>query len=72
MLAETPATAPVGYARALAGILEKFSGGFSELSSYIPARVERALKSGTLRAQIAIPQKRFEEQRAQIALNAVK
>lgn len=70
--AESPAVAPVGYARALAGILENFTGGFSKLSSYIPARIERALKAGTLRAQIAVPQKRFEEQRAQIALNAVK
>ncbi|MEK6579767.1 MAG: hypothetical protein AABZ55_11115 [Bdellovibrionota bacterium] len=70
--AETPALAPVGYARALAGIIENFPGGFNALSTYVPARIERSLKSGALRAQISIPQKRFEEQRAQIALNAVK
>ena len=56
-----PGKGPVGYSRALAGILEGFSGGASELSKYLPARAERVLRSGLLRSQCAVPQKRFEE-----------
>jgi hypothetical protein len=53
--------APVGYARALAGILDAFPGGMAALSKLIPARVERDLKSGPLRVLISVPQARFEE-----------
>lgn len=67
-----PQGGPVGYARAIAGIVEGFSGGMSALSNYLPARVLRSLKSGPLRAQIDVPQKRFEEQWANSALNFSK
>jgi hypothetical protein len=62
------APAPVGYARALAGILDAFPGGMAALSKLIPARVERDLKSGPLRVLIAVPQRRFEENLARSAL----
>jgi hypothetical protein len=52
----------VGYARALAGILDAFPGGASALARYLPARVERRLRAGALRALIGVPQSRFEQQ----------
>lgn len=59
---------PVGYARALSGILEGVAGGFKALSRHIPAKTERLLKSGPLRIQIQTPQARFEEQWGQNGL----
>ena len=59
---------PIGYARALAGMLENFPGGFQSLSQYLPAKLSRTLKSGPLRSLCAVPKKRFEEQWAQTAL----
>ena len=58
----------VGYARALAGILESFPGGLNKLCQYIPARVARILKAGELRALCIVPRNRFEEQWARMAL----
>ena len=52
----------VGYARALAGILESFPGGFNALATLVPAKHARTLKSGPLRALCSIPQARFEAQ----------
>ncbi len=63
---------PVGYARSLAGILDAFPGGFAKLGRYIPARVERSLKAGPLRALCAISKTRFEEQWAKSALTWIK
>jgi hypothetical protein len=59
---------PVGYARALAGMLERFPGGLQSLSNYLPAKLARTLKAGTLRTYCVIPQTRFEEQMTQAAL----
>lgn len=53
---------PLGYARALCGILETFPGGFQRLSKIIPARQGRALKSGPLRALCCLSRSRFETQ----------
>jgi hypothetical protein len=53
---------PVGYARALAGILEAFPGGLQRLSGFIPSRDARTLKSGPLRALCSLPRSRFEAQ----------
>lgn len=61
-------TVTVGYPRALAGILETFPGGLSQLCEYLPARVCRNLKSGLLRNLCSVPRRRFEEQKAQAAL----
>lgn len=52
---------PVGYSRALSGILETFPGGYHSLSSYLPVRIARKLKSGELHLLCSIPQKRFED-----------
>ncbi len=49
-----------GYARAIAGILDAFPGGASALGKLLPARVERKIAAGPLRAMIAVPQQRFE------------
>jgi hypothetical protein len=61
----------VGYARALAGILENFPGGLNRLSEYLPAKQQRVLKAGPLRNLCAIGRRRFEEQRGQVALQFV-
>ncbi len=50
----------VGYARALRGIEENFSGGTSRLYQNVPARTARVLKAGELRKLMVIPQTRFE------------
>lgn len=60
---------PVGYARALAGILENFPGGPNELSRHVPARIARTLKSGELRSLCSVSRVRFEEQWKHRALN---
>jgi hypothetical protein len=63
-----------GYPRGLAGILERFPGGLSRLAGFIPAKDERLLRAGALRAAIDVPRARFEAQwanllkRAQLAL----
>ena len=53
---------PVGYARALAGILEVFPGGRRALGKFIPARDLRMLESGPLKVALDVPQARFEAQ----------
>lgn len=53
---------PVGYARALTGIIETFPGGLAKLSAFLPAKDARTLKSGPLRALCSIPRPRFEAQ----------
>jgi hypothetical protein len=53
---------PVGYARALAGILDHFPGGMKELVHYVPKKAFNLLKAGPLRALYTIPQKKFEAQ----------
>ena len=52
----------VGYARALAGVIESFPGGQNELSRYLPVKVERNLKAGLLHGLCSVPRHRFEEQ----------
>ncbi len=64
----TRLTAPVGYARALSGIVEKFPGGFGELKNYLPSRTAKAIQAGPLHTQMVIPQSRFEGQWNQAAL----
>jgi hypothetical protein len=64
-----PGSAPVGYVRALAGMLEAFPGGLSRLSQSLPAKTTRILKAGTLRALLSVSRKRFEDQWAHMALN---
>ena len=59
---KTPTKGPIGYARALAGILETFPGGLQELSHYLPSKISRTLKAGELRSLCSIPQSRFQEQ----------
>jgi hypothetical protein len=56
------ASGAVGYARALAGLLEAMPGGYSRLAAELPARAARTIRSGELHALIAVPRKRFEEQ----------
>ena len=51
-----------GYARALSGIESVFPGGLNQLSNYLPARAAREMRSGPLRALIAVSQDRFEKQ----------
>lgn len=70
--APSPAQEPVGYARALSGLLEGFPGGLSGLRHYVPAKVSRELRGGTLRTRCAIPRRRFEDQWKQMALKAVQ
>jgi hypothetical protein len=62
---------PVGYARALAGMLERFPGGLQSLSNYLPAKLARTLKAGPLRTYCVIPKARFEEKMAHAALQKV-
>jgi hypothetical protein len=69
---EEDGKAPVGYARALAGILENFSGGLQEVCRYLPARHSRMLKAGELRTLCIVPRKRFEETWSHRTLNALK
>lgn len=59
---------PMGYARALAGLLERFPGGMSVLEDLVSARIARTLKAGPLRMLIGVPRKRFEDQWAGYAL----
>lgn len=51
-----------GYPRALSAILERFPGGLSHLSGFIPGRDVRLLKSGPLRTAMDVPRARFEAQ----------
>lgn len=53
---------PVGYARALAGILEVFPGGRRALSRLLPSKDSRLLESGTLKTAMDVPRERFEAQ----------
>lgn len=52
----------VGYARALAGIQERFPGGFEELRRVITAKDARELRAGPLRALCSVSKERFEAQ----------
>lgn len=54
--------APLGYGRALAGILRAVPGGFGALRRELTARTVRLLEAGELRAEVAYPRARFEEQ----------
>jgi hypothetical protein len=67
-LASKSGPTPVGYARALTGMIERFPGGLQSLSSNLPAKLARTLKAGPLRTYCVIPKARFEEQMAQAAL----
>jgi hypothetical protein len=53
---------PVGYARALSGILEAFPGGRSALGKLLPGADRRQLESGPIKAAMDLPQARFEAQ----------
>jgi len=63
---------PVGYARALSGLIENYRGGFSAVSNLVPARVERILKAGPLRQQMSVAKRRFDEQWAAMAISSAK
>ena len=65
-----PAVETVGYARALAGMEQAFSGGLNRLTQYVPSRVARTLKAGPLRNLCAISRTRFESQWNQHGLKA--
>jgi hypothetical protein len=62
----------VGYARAIAGILENFKGGANELGKYLPSKVEKNLKMGLFRSLVSIPQDRFEDQWSKSVFNFLK
>lgn len=51
----------LGYPRALAGILEGFRGGPSELARYLPAKRARQLQAGPLKALMSVSRARFEQ-----------
>ncbi len=51
-----------GYPRALAGILDSFSGGLRALQTHLPSRVARKLQAGSLHNLIQISKKQFEDQ----------
>ena len=53
---------PVGYARALAGILDVFAGGRQALGKLLPGADRRMLESGSLKTAMDVPQARFEAQ----------
>ncbi len=53
---------PVGYARALSGILEVFPGGRRALIKLLPSKDGRMLESGPLKTALDVPQVRFEAQ----------
>ncbi len=53
---------PVGYARALAGILEVFPGGRQALGKLLPGADRRQLESGPVKAALDLSQERFEAQ----------
>lgn len=53
---------PIGYARALHGLIETFPGQLNELAKYLPARITRTLKSGELRTQYSMSREKFERQ----------
>ncbi len=53
---------PVGYARALAGILEDFPGGRNALGRLLPGADRRMLENGALKAALDLPRERFEAQ----------
>lgn len=53
---------PVGYGRALAGILEVFPGGRQALGKLLPGADRRMLESGPLKAVLDVDQRRFEAQ----------
>ena len=53
---------PAGYARALCGILEVFPGGRRALNKLLPAKDQRMLASGPLKAALDVPQERFKAQ----------
>lgn len=59
---------PVGYARALAGMIEGFPGGLNGLANELPSRIAKTLKTGVLRSQCAVPRGVFEEKWASRAL----
>ena len=69
---EGGARPPVGYGRALSGILESFPGGMTRLSKSLPARIARSLKSGELRNFLSIPRHRFEEQWNRMPFNFLR
>jgi hypothetical protein len=60
--------APVGYARAIAGIEREFAGGYTRLSLYVPARLSKTLRAGSLKTLCIVPRARFENQWIQWAL----
>ena len=53
---------PIGYARAMAGILEVFPGGRQALGKLLPGGDRRQLESGPVKFAIDVPQARFEAQ----------
>ncbi len=72
LAADAKGPAPIGYARALAGIEESFPGGLNELANQVPTRIAKKFKTGALRSHSAIPRSRFEGHWNQAALKHLK
>ena len=53
---------PVGYARALSGIENRFSGGIKDLLKCLPTRVAKTWTTGPLRQLCSVSEERFEAQ----------
>jgi hypothetical protein len=65
-------TITYSYPRAVSAILEFMPGGMKSLSSELPSRIEREIKSGLFRSLVTIPRQRFEEQWAAKALAFIR
>ena len=50
-----------GYARALSGMIQNFPVQLRALTAYLPANVEKRLKSGELQKQILVSKEQFEK-----------
>jgi len=60
-----------GYARALAGMAERYKGGLSALAAELPSSLAKRLRSGALCNLLAVDRARFEAQWRKRGLNAL-
>jgi hypothetical protein len=61
---------PIGYTRALAGLIDGFSGGLQALCQHIPPHTARLLRTGLLSSLCLVPKRKFEEQWNEMALRS--
>lgn len=61
----------VGYARAIAGMAERFPGGLSGLAAEVPSSIAKRLRAGPMCNAIAVDRPRFEAQWRKRSLNAL-